>query len=94
MKSRPGRNVVDMVVARLPSPDRLKERSGGRKSSSYDEEDDGEPSVGEVSAVEDFCKEIGVKPKDPKMAAQALRDLIAICSGGKDDEESDEDNED
>lgn len=93
------RNVVDMVVARLPPPDRFKSKpSGGRSSSSsYDDSgDDSGPGPGELSAVEDFCAAIGVRPKDVKAACSALRDLITIVDQGEDDkEEADEgDNQD
>ena len=87
--ARPGRNVVDMVVARLPAPGDRKS-SGARKRKKDDEDSD----VGLESAVMDFAKALGLHPKDVDVeaAVEAARDLVTICS--HDSYEGDEDSED
>lgn len=86
-----GRNVVDMVVARLPSPDKLMKRSGGgRPSSSYDSGGD-DSDVGYASAVQDFAKGIGAKVDDEEAAISALKDFVRMCIHEEASEEASED---
>lgn len=72
---RPKRDVVDVVVAKLPPPDRLGKSDGGRDAA-YDEDSD---QGGEASAIEDFAEALGVRAKNPAAAAAALRDFVSMC---------------
>lgn len=74
------RDVIDVVLAKLPPPG----KKSGERGSDYDGDDD----VAFGSAVEDFISAVG--KKDAKKAASALRDAIRICSM----EEPEEDDED
>ena len=67
------KSVVDMVVAKMPPPDKLKKGGYTKSDSSYDDD------VGEESAFEDFCAAMGVKPKDAEEARRALSDYVAMC---------------
>ena len=87
-----GRNVVEMVVAKLPAPDKLMKGKSGARVASYDEEGD----IGAESAVQDFCKAIGVKVDPDKLpdATAAFKDLVHICMHAEDDEEEPDDETD
>lgn len=90
-----GRNVVEMVVAKLPAPDKLmKGKSGARVASYGDDEEEGD--IGAESAVQDFCKAIGVKVDPDKLpdAVAAFKDLVHICMHAEDDEEEADDKPD
>src|SRR5438045_2867601 len=95
---RPGKNVVALVVDRLPPPDKLK--SGGGRSASYDtgsgsSKDDkagDDSSIGYESAVQDFAKALGIgKVEDMEGAIQALKDFVEMCKHDEDQEEANED---
>lgn len=88
-----GRNVVDMVVARLPAPDKLVKGKSGAKVATYD---DGE-NTGLEDAANTAAKALGVKFEDDdarQAFIDAIRDMVHICMHEGDDEESDEGEDD
>lgn len=86
-----GRNVVDMVVARLPAPDKLMKSKSGARVASYDEGED----MGLEDAVNSLGKAFGVKLDDEQrqMAMEAIRDAVHICMHAGDDEEDEEEDD-
>lgn len=65
------RNVVDMVVAKLPPPGKMKPGAAAKA--------DDADNIGEDSAFEDFVAALGVKPKDAAEAKAALADYVSMC---------------
>jgi hypothetical protein len=84
-----GRNVVDMVVARLPAPDKLMKGKSGAKVASYDDGED----VGVEDAVTRIAKAFGAKLDDDQRqeVIDAFKDIVHICMHQEDQEEADED---
>lgn len=72
------RDAIDVVVAKLPPPDRLKKGGGERPAPEPSYDDGGD--VGEESAFNEFVDAMGITPRDRKAARAALRDMIAICA--------------
>lgn len=70
------RAAIDEVVAKLPSPDKLK--GGGDYKAKPKKEPDS--NVGEESAFNELVDALGIKPKDRERAMAALSDYIRICA--------------
>ena len=86
-----GRNVVEMVVAKLPAPDKLMKGKSGARVASYDDEEDGD--VGLESAITDFAKALGTKVEDMAAAKAAFHDAVTMCMHMVHDQEDDEEDD-
>jgi len=70
--------LIEMVVSKLPPPDKLKKMSGEREEPD-DSGDDTDEGAGKASAKDDI--KAAAKAGDWEAMADAIADLVDICVG-------------